>query len=488
MDTRKQTTIRQEGDLAVDFIERFCRQSKGREGGQLLRLRDWQRDLIRDLLATGENGKRKHRTALIGMAKKNGKSLLGSALATYFLVADPEPGGEIFSAASAKDQAKIVFDETTKMIQASPSLSRLVKVYKTALEGPSGTVYRAIAADARTQDGINPSVCIFDEVHRQPDSELWSIVQMGMAARTQPLLIGITTAGEGPEGLCWDLYDYGKRLETGELQDESFYFKWFEPDSADAPYKDPEVWATANPGLGDFITHEAVESECKQLPEAEFRRLRLNQWPAGAGNWLPQGSWEPREKQRNLKPGEVDVVFAFDGSFSDDSTALVAATVEKKPHLMVLGHWEKPINEPTWRVDIDEVERTILDLANKWKPKELVADPFRWQRTLQMLAREIGERSVLEYPQNPSRMVPATQRFYAGVMNEDLTHDGNKALSRHIGNAQLHMSAYGGQIRKTKAGSGKKIDLAVCAIMAYDRAQTLASSKKAVKIWNLNDV
>jgi phage terminase large subunit-like protein len=477
-----------EGDLAVDFIQRFCVQSKGTEGGTLVKLRDWQQDIVRDLLVHNpDNGLRKHRTALIGMPKKNGKSLIGSALATYFLNVDPEPGGEIFSLAAAKEQAGIVFNETKKMIEASPLLLKRCKIYKDVIECVSGTVYKTRAADAKSQDGINPSVCIFDEVHRQPNSELWSVVQMGMATRRQPLLIGITTAGAGPEGLCWDLYDFGKRVQSGEIDDPSFFFRWFEPADLKANFKDEAVWKEANPGLGDFISYDAVRAEINIQSEADFRRLRLNQWPSGAGDWLPKGAWEKLEKNRTLEPGKVDVVFAFDGSFSNDSTALVGCTIEHKPRIFVVAHWEKPINQPSWRVDVDEVERSILEMARLWKPKEIVADPYRWQRSLQYLAREIGEKTVLEFPQSPARMVPATQRFYQSAVAELMEQDGSKALARHIGNAKLHMGASGGQIRKTTKGSGQKIDLAVCAIMAFERASVLASkAKKVPQVWDLS--
>ena len=117
---RQVATLTPEGEIAVDFIERFCVQSKGAEGGRLIKPRPWQRQLVLDLLKSDPmTGLRQHRTGLIGVAKKNGKSLLSSTLAAYFLNEDPEPGGEIYSAAAAKDQARIVFDETKKMIEGS---------------------------------------------------------------------------------------------------------------------------------------------------------------------------------------------------------------------------------------------------------------------------------------------------------------------------------------------------------------------------------
>ncbi len=484
-----QLLAQHEGHRAVSFVEQFCIQSKGAEGGSRIKLRQWQRDLYIGLLQPGPNGKRKNRTALIGVAKKNGKSLLGSTLATYFLNLDPEPGGEIYSAAAAKDQAGIVFNETKKMVEASPTLTKRCKVYRDVIECVNGTVYRVIAADARTQDGINPSVCIFDEVHRQPDSELWSIVQMGMAARSQPLLIGITTAGDGPEGICWDLYDYGKRLQSGEIEDPTFFFRWWEPKQPDADFRDPAVWQEANPGLGDFLSYEAVEAESKQLPEGDFRRLRLNQWPAGAGDWLPAGLWDELTISRQVSPKEVEIVFAFDGSFTDDSTAIVGATIEKNPHIMVMAKWEKPINEPTWRVPLDEVKAKVFELIDEWKPSEFVIDPSGWKDVFEAISTERPKQVLLEYPQSPARMVPATQQFFQAASGHALSHDGNKALARHIGNAKLVQTARGSQIRKETKGSKKKIDLAVAALMAVDRARALFGKKpRKHGVWDLNEL
>ena len=485
----KTAPLRHEGRIAVDFIEKFCVQSKGAEGGKLIRLRDWQRQLTVDLLEPDPiTGLRKHRTALIGMAKKNGKSLVSSAWAAYFLNVDPEPGGEIYSAASAKEQAKIVFDETKKMVEASPDLSKRCIPYRDAIECVSGSVYRAISADAGTQDGINPSICIFDEVHRQPDSELWSIVQLGMATRRQPMLIGITTAGAGAEGICWDLYDYGRRVQAGEIEDPTFFFRWWQPTNPQVDHLDRIAWAEANPGLGDFLPVAAVVAESKQLPEGDFRRLRLNQWPAGAGNWLPQGAWEPLKSDRVIKPGSVPIVLSFDGSFSDDATAIVGATIEAEPHVMVLGIWEKPPMQPTWRVPLEDVKQRVIELIDTWHPVEFAVDPSFWKDVLLEIERERPRQLILEVPQRNARSVPATQLFFQLVTSGRLTHDGNPALARHIGNAKLVQTPSGGVIRKETKGSAKKIDLAVAALMAVDRAKALAGKRRRHTAWDLNEL
>ncbi len=486
---RQVATLTPEGEIAVDFIERFCVQSKGAEGGRLIKLRPWQRQLVLDLLKSDPlTGLRQHRTGLIGVAKKNGKSLLSSTLAAYFLNEDPEPGGEIYSAAAAKDQARIVFDETKKMIEGSPALAKRCIPYRDAIECVSGTVYRVISADARTQDGINPSVCIFDEVHRQPTSELWSIVQMGMAARSQPLLLGISTAGDGPEGICWDLYSYGKQVQSGEIDDPTFFFRWWEPKDPQASHLDPSLWQEANPGLGDFLSHEAIEAESKQLSESDFRRFRLNQWPAGAGNWLPQGAWEPLKSDRIIEPGSVPIVLSFDGSYADDATAIVGATVEEVPHVMVMGLWEKPIMRPTWRVPLDEVKARVIQLIDEWHPLEFAVDPSFWKDVLLEVERERPRQVIIEVPPRNARSVPATQLFFQLVTSKRLTHDGNPALARHIGNAKLVQTSAGGVIRKETKGSTKKIDLAVAALMAVDRAKALAKKTRKHTVWDLAEL
>lgn len=314
------------GPRVARFIETFCRQSRGREAGQRVKLRQFQRDILNGLFALRDDGARKHQTGLIGLPRKNGKSTLGSGIALYLLVADGEAGAEVYSCAGDKKQARIVFGEAKKMVVSDPDLSSTLRVYADAIEHPgTQSVYRVLSADAALQQGLNPSACLFDEVHVQPNAELWDALALGMGTRDQPLMIGITTAGYDEESLLYRLYEYGKRVTSGEVDDPTFYFQWWEPADADCNWRDPAVWGDANPALGDFLNLEALAKDARQTQEGPFRRYHLNQWTRSATAWLPFGAWERcKEPALALDPG-LPLFVGIDVALRHDSTAVVCA-------------------------------------------------------------------------------------------------------------------------------------------------------------------
>lgn len=462
-----------QGPLVAEFIESCCRIVKGDDAGQLVQLRKWQRDLLRDLFVLRPDGKRQYRRALIGLPRKNGKSMLGSAIALFGLVLDDEPGAEVYSAAGTRDQARIVFGVAKRMVELDPELSAKLKLYRDAIEFPQyGSVYRVLSSDAPAQEGLNPSLVVFDELHVQPDDRLWNTLTLGSGARSQPLIMAITTAGvksdsSGGDSICYRLYQYGKRLRAGEETDPSFFFWWKEPADPEAPHDSPKVWKEANPALGDFLAREDFEVSIRTTPEPEFRTKRLNQFVSSVEAWLPHGAFEQRQADRAVGDGE-SIVLGFDGSYNGDSTALVGCTDDG--HLFVIDAWEKrDTDDIHWRVDILDVERAILDACKRWKVREVACDPFRWQRSMQVL-EEAGV-PIVEWPtSSPMRMVPACAKFYDAVMDAKLTHDGDARLMRHVRNCVLKIDAKGPRVVKDHRGSPRKIDLAVAAIVAYDRA------------------
>ena len=164
-----------------------------------------------------ENGLRKHRRALIGLPRKNGKSLIGAGIALFGLVID-EVGAEVYAVAGDRAQARIVFREAARMVELDPILSQRLRVMRDVIEMPStGSVFRVLSADASRAEGLNPSTVVFDEVHIQPDDRLWNTMNLGSGTRKQPLIVGITTAGSrtdsrGQDTVCYKLWQYGMRL------------------------------------------------------------------------------------------------------------------------------------------------------------------------------------------------------------------------------------------------------------------------------------
>ncbi len=420
-----------------------------------------------------EDGRRRYRLGLYGLPRKNGKSAMGSGLALYGLF--DQMGAEVYSCAGDKEQARIVFGEARKAVENDPDLKKLTKTYRDAIEVPEmGSIYRCLSAEAYTKEGLNPSLVIFDEVHVQPDDELWNVMLLGSGTRRNPLVLGITTAGvkvdiRGQPSLCYRLWEKGR---TGE--DPAFYFRWYSaPDAAD--YRDREVWRIANPAIGDYLFEEDFETVIRAVPENEFRTKRLNQWVSAATAWLPHGAWpDIEDAARTFDPAAPFATF-LDGSWSDDSTGVVTCTL-REPHLSVQGHWSP---DPTLdHIDMYQVERRVREVLAMPGCRGIAFDPARFQDFFARLQAEfnVGDREfVTEWHTNSlARMVPACQEFYSAVMAKAVTHDGDPRLALHVGNAVVKEDRHGPRIVKEAKGSPRKIDLAVCAVGALSEAKRLA--------------
>lgn len=487
---------RGDGELFEAFATqlKITKDSVGGSAGEPMVMRDWQKDMVGRIFARRPGDHRlKHRQALVLLPRKNGKSALGAGIALFGMAFGPS-GGEVYSCAADKEQARIVFGTAKKMIEMQPNFTGMFKTYRDAIEFlPNSTVYRCLSAEAYTKEGLSPHLVIFDEVHAQPNRELWEVMSLATGARIEPLMLGISTAGvrtdsTGQDSLCYTMHQYGQRVASGEIDDPQFYYEyWGVPDDAD--HRLESVWLAANPGYGDIVAAEDFASAVKRTPENEYRTKRLNQWVSTATAWLPAGAWDSCASDRELEPGET-VILGFDGSFNNDSTALVAVSVAadgELPHVEVVAAWEKPSgSSQDWAVPIFDVEEAIRDACRKYNVREIVCDPFRWSRTYQILSDE--GLPVVEFPQSPARMVPATQRFYEAVLNQTITHNGDQRLSRHLSNTVIRVDSRGTRISKDAKHSPRKIDLAVSAVMALERAMFEPEPDPTPQFWNWNDL
>jgi phage terminase large subunit-like protein len=462
----------------VDFVEAYGRITKdsvaGKAGSPLV-LRDWQKRLVEHLFAWDKDGLR-NRVSLVGMPRKSGKSALGSAMGLYSLILGPK-GAEVYSVAAEKEQARIVFQDAKRTVEASPELSAITKLYRDAIELPAfNSVYRVLSAESVTKEGLSPTTVIFDELHAQPDRELFDVFSLAMGARGKlSTLIAITTAGvrsdrNGKDSIAFSLYNYGKRLAMGEEVDDTFFMAWWE---SEGDHRLRETWREANPGFGDLNAESDFESALKRTPEAEFRIKRCNQWVSSVETWLPAGSWDECAGEVTLTPDD-EIVLGFDGSYNGDASVIVGAVVPKVEgdpvKVFMVKAWEKDLEHdgPEWRVDIGEVEQTVLDFCQKHNVREIACDPFRWQRSMEVL--EGYGLPVVSFPQSPQRMIKACAGFFDAVAEKRLVHDGDPLLARHIGNTAVKLTPAGPHIKKENPNSPRKIDAAVAAILAVDRA------------------
>lgn len=471
---------RGDGEYVTEFIEGYCRITKeswGGHSGELLRTRPWQEELNGRVYARRPDGRLRHREALIGLPRKNGKSALGSSYGLHGLVMGQD-GSEVYSLAADKDQARIVFNVAKRMVQLDPELDfeqgGMIKVYRDALEYvETGSIYKVLSSEAFTKEGLNPTLAIYDELHAAPNDELYNVIIQAFGARRDPLLIIITTAGvksdlTGGDSICYRRFQYGKQVASGEIEDDSFFMCWYGA-PPNSNYRDPATWEAANPGYGDLIDPEDFASVVKKVRENEFRTKRQNEWVSQTVAWLPQGAWNAcREDEREFVEGAKGVVLGFDGSKNGDATALVAVTVKQEPQVKVLGLWEKPQDAAEWRVPRGQVKDAIRKACKTYKVREIAWDEWLWLDAAEELEDE--GLPVVAYPQTLSRMGPATQRFYELVVNGNISHDGDPRLARHLENAQLKTDARGSRLMKDARESPRKIDLAVAAVMAVDRA------------------
>jgi phage terminase large subunit-like protein len=325
----------------------------------------------------------------------------------------------------------------------------------------SDSVLEVLSGSSKLLQGRNPSLAIADEVHVL-DTDAWDALALAGGTRAHPLMVGITTeTDDTPDNLMSRLVTHGR---TGT--DLASYFREFTA-PPDCEVTDREAWAAANPMLGDTLNPDHIAALVKTTRESRFRRFHLNQRMSLDGAWLPTGAWNACSVPFTVPDG-VEVVLGFDGSYSGDTTAVVLVTIDaERPHIEFLRLWAPDGDQ----APIAEVEDSLREACRRWQVRELVADPYRWARSLQILAAE--GLPVLEFPQTTSRMTSATSRFYDAVVNGALSHAGDSQLIDHIGNCVIKGDSRGARLSKPSKMSTRGIDAAVSAVMAFDRAAYL---------------
>lgn len=475
--TKSKHTATDGGDIA-EFAERYLSLSKGMRAGQPLRFTEWQRWLLDSLLERRKDGRLRYKRALIGLPRKQGKSLMGSALGLYGLLAG-EAGAEVYSAAGDRRQARIVFNEAKQQVMNSRLLSQACKVYRDAIEVPMfSSVYRVVSADAKRQAGLNPSLVIFDELWVQPNDDLWDQLTLGSGARIDPLVVAITTAGYDEDTLAGRLYGYGKSVAAGEKEDDAFGFFWWEA-PRNCKLNDKKAWRKANPNIDEMLlSTEDMEVSVMQSTEAAFRRFRLNQWVRVEESWLPSGAWEKCYSDASINRHDECFV-GIDMALKHDSIAVVIAQPQKETVVVEAKIWQpKQIG-----VDVAEVEEYLRSLHRNLNVKEFAYDPAYFQRSAEALSDD--GLMMVEYPQTSQRMVPACGQTYEMITNRKISHDGSPTFTDQVLSAAQRMTDTGWRLSKGK--SRRKIDACIAMVMAVDRATRRGEEQgiiSVVDVWS----
>ncbi|MCX6026944.1 MAG: terminase large subunit, partial [Chloroflexi bacterium] len=240
---------------AADYAVRFfslLRHYKGEWAGKPFVLQDWQAYIVRQVFGwkDRETGLRMYRKAFIEIPKKNGKSTMAAGLALLLAFGDGEAGAEVYCLANDKQQAHIVFDMAKIMAETSSVLTDRIRAFQTSIvQEKTRSVLRSMSSDVKTKAGYNVSGAVIDELYAFDNPELVDLITTAVGARSQPLVIEITTAGNDQESICYETYDYAKRVAAGIIEDPTFFTVIYEADPGD-DWTLPATWYKANPSLG----------------------------------------------------------------------------------------------------------------------------------------------------------------------------------------------------------------------------------------------
>ena len=492
---------KKKADRAVTFIENLCH-TKGKWAGTPFWLLPWQEQLIRDIFGIVKpDGNRQFRTAFVEICKKVGKSELAAAVALYLLYADNEPSAEVYGAAADRQQASIVFDVAKQMVEMSPALmkrSKLMGATKRIVNYSNAGYYQVLSAEVGGKHGFSVSGLVFDEIHTQPNRQLYDVLTKGSSdARQNPLHFIITTAGNDRHSIAYELHTKAVDILEGRRVDPTFYPVVYGLKD-DEDWEDEANWYKVNPSLGYTVDIERLRDayrEAKQNPadEITFKWLRCIMWVSSTVAWIPDAIY-----MRGNEPIDMDALAGrdcyagLDLSSTGDITALVLIFPprdEEEKYVLLPYFWIPEETIPRrvkansvpydiWEkqgyimstegnvIHYDFIEKFIMDLSEKYHILEIAVD--RWNAT-QMIQNLEGEGfTIIPFGQGFSSMSAPTKEFYRLLMEGRIIHGGNPVLRWMAGNVVIDTDP-AGNIKVTKAKSKEKIDGIVAAIMALDR-------------------
>jgi len=480
------------GTQVAAWIETFCVHGPGDILGQPVELTQDEKRLLAWAYELDDAGRRIVRRSLVGLPKGSRKTEFAAWVALAE-TAGPVRFGSwdekgrasgqrqhdpfVVVAASTYEQADLLFGAARAVVTEGP-LSEFFEAFdrELLLKGETGKLVR-VPAVAGANDGLRPTFVAFDETHEWTGSKqrVALVLENGLSKRADAWSLSITTAGNPKvDSVALQQYEYGRKVDSGEVEDRGFLFSWREPKVMldDLNSREALVKAVEEANPESWKRRDDIARRYSEIPLHEFCRYHLNMWvEPDEERWLPPGVWEELQIGKSIADKSA-IVLGFDGSYSGDSTALVAATVEDVPHLFVLGLWEHPGGSGRWEVPIDQVDAAVHEAFRRFDVKEMSADPPYWAQQLQQWAQTYGEERVLAFNTGVrKRMAAACSSFYQAATTDGLTHDGDPGLARHVSNSVLRETAQGAFIVKEDKASPKKIDAAIAAVIAWNRAR-----------------
>lgn len=505
------------GDRPVEFLESYCRHSKGEWAGRLLTLEPWQKEMIRQAFGWKRpDGTRRFRTLYWEIPRKNAKSTIAGGLGLYLTIADHEAGAEVYSSATKKDQAKIVWAAAAAMVRKSPELKRFARVLTSNISvEKTESKFEPIASDSDTLDGLNPHGNIVDELHAHKDRGVWDVLDTAMGARRQPMTIAITTAGTfDPETIGWQQHEHAVKVLEGTIEDDSFHAAIF---TCDDPAEDDrgfyfteKAWRQANPNYGisvkpDYIKGQAAKAEKQPGFFNTFLRLHLNIWTRTVDRWLSLEQWnacdpqapssDAREvaKARELAlrgrrcfagldlSSKIDlsgIVLVFPSLDPADKTIELLCRFWLPKRTISKESEKKQVHWATWArqgwiaetpgavIDYDFIFEEIKRLRSSYEIAEIAYDP--WNAT-HLATKLQGEGfTTVEIGQGFKSLSEPSKEFEARIVAGKVRHANDPVMRFCVSNVAKTEDA-AGNVKPDKSESRGRIDGVICAIMGLGR-------------------
>lgn len=491
-------------EKVITFIEKYCRQSKGKNGGKPIKLELWQKAFIAATFGFVDKntGLRKYREAVLIVGRKNGKSTLGSGIGNYMLFADKENGPEVVSAATMKDQAKIVWLEAKRMVRKSPSLSKraMARVNEIRCVRNDGT-FRPLSSDSNTLDGLNLHCAIIDELHAIKDRNLYDVLVDGMSAREQPLCLIISTAGTVREGI-YDL-KYGEAqdiingYDNGAYIDEHVLFFVYELDEREE-WQRPECFVKANPGIGTIKSMEQLRAKVKKAqhnPELVKNLLckDFNMRETTGAAWL---TFEDLNNETTFDVRELAPRYFIGGADLSSTTDLTCATALFKkaadgPIYVLQMYWlpedlleerseQDKIQYDLWvdrglmrvsagnKINYSDVTKWYIELVNTYNMNMLWCGYDNWSAKywVDEMQGNFGKECMEPVIQGKKTLSSPMHNMGADLRSKRIIYNNNPILKWCLSNTAVDVDI-NGNIQPIKTNQLRRIDGTASLLNAY---------------------
>ena len=483
------------------FIE-LLTHTKGELAGQRIKLEPWQAFILTTAFGwrRREDGGRRFRRVYIEVARGNGKSCLSSGVALYCLVADNEPGAEVYSFATTRDQAKIVFGDAKRMAETNLPLRKRfgLEVLANALYVPStGSTFQAKSAEGSTLDGLNTHLAVVDELHAHKTRAVYDVVETSLGKRRSSLLWCITTAGFDTSGICYEVRTMSTRVLERQAIDETQFAVIYTADEEDN-WTTLEALEKANPNWGVSVRPEMILSllaKAKALPSAinNFKTKHLDIWCSASNAWMDMGAWAQCEDHSlRLEDFEGErCIIGLDLGSKNDMTAKVKVfpietdgptryavfcdfylperAVENAVNSQYSGWAEQGLLHvtPGAMTDLNVVEEALREDLSRFNVEAVVYDP--WQATQMATTLADDDAPMVECRMTVQNMSDPMKSVEALVLDRRLLHDGNPILTWMMGNVVAKLDAKD-NIFPRKERYEQKIDGVIALIMAMGNA------------------